>query len=173
MKKIYYILHGLGASPNNNWFPWLKNKLEQKGDIVIVPNLPNSLTPYVGDWLNTLRREIVGNGEGVLIGHSLGGVLAMKYIEAGGMPLKVVLIGTPFGLVEDIPEINSFFEKPIKLDDDIKNKIKFFILYSDNDPFNPLIHVKSWEKLLNTKAILIPNKAHFLQTEFPEILNYI
>lgn len=173
MKKTYYILHGLGASADDNWFPWLKKELEKRGDKVIVPNLPNSISPNLDDWLNTLRREIVGNGEGIIIGHSLGGVLAIKYIEAGGLPLEVVLVGTPFGLVRNAPELNNFFERPMELNDDIKNRIKFTILYSHNDHFVPPSHIKSWEKLLNTKPILIPAKEHFLQFQLPEILNYI
>lgn len=173
MKKTYYIVHGLGASADDNWFPWLKQKLEDRGEKVIVPNFPNSFNPSLDDWINTLRREIAENGEGVLIGHSLGGVLTIKYIEAGGLPKEVILVATPFGTARDAPEINSFFEHPIKFDRDIKNQTKFSILYSNDDPLVKVSQAKSWGELLNTKPILIPNKAHFLQTQFSEILNYI
>ncbi len=173
MKKTYYILHGLVSSEHNNWFPWLKNKLEQRGDKVIIPKLSRSINPSLDGWVNTLRREIVENGEGTIIAHSLGGILAIKYIEAGGLPLKVILVGAPFGLVENVPEINSFFERPIDIRDDIKKQIKFCVLYSDNDLIAPAGHAKNWGKLLGVKPILIPNKEHFLQSQFPEILNYI
>jgi len=173
MQKTYYILHGLGGHSGENWFPWLKQQLEKMGHKAIVPNFPNPFSPVLDDWLNTLRREISENGEGILIGHSLGGVLAIKYIEAGGLPHEVILTATPFGILDDIPEINSFLEKPIKLSDDIKKQVKFTVLYSDNDPYVPVRQAKDWERLLNVKPIKLSGVGHMKVLKLPEILDYV
>lgn len=36
----YFILHGSFGSKDGNWFPWLKEKLEEKGEEVILPQMP-------------------------------------------------------------------------------------------------------------------------------------
>jgi len=68
----YYILHGLGAHAGENWFPWLKDKLEKRGEKVIVPNLPNTHGPTLKEWLSAFKKEVAKHGEGIIIGHSLG-----------------------------------------------------------------------------------------------------
>ena len=35
-----FIIHGTEGYPEENWFPWLKKELEQKGHIVFVPQFP-------------------------------------------------------------------------------------------------------------------------------------
>ncbi len=37
---IYLILHGSFGYPDENWFPWLKLKLEKEGHKVYSPQLP-------------------------------------------------------------------------------------------------------------------------------------
>ena len=73
MKMPYYILHGFGGYPKENWFSWLKQKLEAKGETVIIPKLPNADMPQLSEWLDAFRKEVDKHGEGIIIGHSLGG----------------------------------------------------------------------------------------------------
>lgn len=43
MKKIL-ILHAWYSRPEDNWYPWLKSKLEKSGYEVYVPDLPTQQT---------------------------------------------------------------------------------------------------------------------------------
>jgi hypothetical protein len=43
--KRAVILHGTDGSPDMNWFPWLKEKLEADGYEVWAPLLPENHTP--------------------------------------------------------------------------------------------------------------------------------
>lgn len=62
--KRAMILHGTDAGPEENWFPWLKNKLEKTGYEVWVPLLPGNHTPdreVYGDLLFGQGWDFAGN----------------------------------------------------------------------------------------------------------------
>ncbi len=43
LKNVFqnvFIFHGSSGYPEENWFPWLKQKLEDKGLEVFVPKFP-------------------------------------------------------------------------------------------------------------------------------------
>src|SRR3989344_5415266 len=50
MGKNVFIFHGIYGSPDENWFPWLKKELEERGVIVHIPHFPphEHLKPV--DW---------------------------------------------------------------------------------------------------------------------------
>jgi predicted alpha/beta hydrolase family esterase len=55
--KRAYLIHGWEGNPENNWFPWLKSKLEEQGFEVSAPAMPNTETPNRTAWAKTPRWE--------------------------------------------------------------------------------------------------------------------
>ena len=52
----YIIIHGSFGSNDGNWFPWLKEKLEQKGSKVEVPQMPIGVgNQNFENWANILN----------------------------------------------------------------------------------------------------------------------
>lgn len=174
-RKIYYILHGYGADPEDNWFPWLKKELEDRGHKVVVPRLPNTDNPKLKDWLDSLEKTVEKNGKGIIISHSLGGVLAVRYLLEGGKADKAILVAPPFFRVGYLPKVTAI-DKFLDLPDNIDNlnfiKTDFLVFYSQDDPMVPRSHGEEWVKILDAKVVILP-KMHFLIREFPEILDYI
>ncbi|OGB74972.1 hypothetical protein A2810_02730 [candidate division Kazan bacterium RIFCSPHIGHO2_01_FULL_49_10] len=173
MHKIYYILHGYNGYPEENWFPWLKAELEKLGGKVIVPLLPHTEAPQLDEWMATLQAAIKTNGEGTVIGHSLGGTLAMRYVEAGGKPGQVILVAAPFEKIIEIPDINNFLEKSWGIPAQALIDTEFTVIGSEDDPYVPVKHARQWANLLEVKPIILPDKGHFGESPFPEILNYL
>ncbi|MBU1951513.1 hypothetical protein KJ733_01220 [Patescibacteria group bacterium] len=52
-----FIFHGVDGHPGENWFPWLKKKLESYGQKVFVPKFPTpenqELNTCSVSWRNT------------------------------------------------------------------------------------------------------------------------
>src|ERR1700727_3644107 len=76
------IIHCWGGVPNYAWYPWAKIQLEARGYDVLVPEMPNTYEPQLDQWLFHLIQVVTNPDEElILIGHSLGTVTIMRYLE--------------------------------------------------------------------------------------------
>lgn len=161
-----FIFHGTAGYPTENWFPWLKEKLEAKGLEVFVPQFPTPEGQSFEAWVEVLEPYLSKIDENtILVGHSLGGEFLLKLLESGEQKVKIaVFVGTPIGVKpilnydRDAAFINGFNFNW----DKIKNKAQAFIVYqSDNDPYVGLGNGQELAKQLGTELSFIPNAGHF------------
>ncbi|MBI2663303.1 leucine--tRNA ligase [Candidatus Woesearchaeota archaeon] len=92
----FVLLHGFTGSPDANFFPWLKKELENKGCKVSVPRLPNSNNPDIIEQVNYVINNYSFNENTVLLGHSLGSVVALKVLEKLNKPIKKLVLAAGF-----------------------------------------------------------------------------
>lgn len=50
-----FIIHGTYGSPEENWFPWLKDELEKSDFVVYVPKFPTPKNQSLVNWLDVIR----------------------------------------------------------------------------------------------------------------------
>ena len=52
-----FIFHGTEGHPQENWFPWLKEKLEANGCKVFVPQFPSPpiVPAKITEWFDVLK----------------------------------------------------------------------------------------------------------------------
>lgn len=176
MKKKFVIIHGWEASPEDNWFSWLKEKLESEGHEVVAPQMPNTKNPMLNEWVGHLREVIKNPDENTfLIGHSLGCITILRYLE--GLPVNLKIGGAILaaGFPEPIgfEELKSFVDKPLDYEK-IKSHLGIIIaMHSDNDPYVSLSNGEILKEKLNAELIILPGRKHFNEFEFPELLEII
>jgi leucyl-tRNA synthetase len=102
-KTRFVILHGYTGSAKGNFIPWLKKELGSKGHEVETPELPDSQDPKEIEQVEHVIKNCRFDENTVVIGHSLGGVVAMKTL----MKLKQKVSG----LVLVAPAIDPVFHK--------------------------------------------------------------
>ncbi|MBI2655033.1 serine hydrolase family protein [Candidatus Woesearchaeota archaeon] len=161
-----FIFHGTGGYPEENWFPWLKQKLENLNCKVIIPQFPTPENQSLENWLKILSNyQKFYNQDTILIGHSLGRAFLLRVIENYDAKIKSsFLVGTPIGILPiKNYESDKLFLGEFSFDwKKIKNNCKkFFIYHSDNDPYVSLGNGKELAKNLVAKLICIPNAGHF------------
>ncbi len=83
----FVILHGYTGSNQTNFIPWLKAELEQRGARVQAPQLPNTDNPTEVEQVQYVLDNVAFDENTVLIGHSLGGLVAMGVLEK--LPHKI------------------------------------------------------------------------------------
>lgn len=86
-KFHYVILHGFASGPDLHFLPSLRKELEDLGHTVEIPELPNAKDPDVNEQVNYVKENVRLDKNTILVGHSLGAVVAMKVLE--GSPEKI------------------------------------------------------------------------------------
>jgi len=165
MKPNVFIFHGTAGYPGENWFPWMKQKLEEKGCKVIVPQFPTPEGQLLQEWLEVFKlyKDQV-NENTIIIGHSLGGIFLLKLLEQFEKPIKLaVFVGAPIGVgwIKNFEQDKSFAGFDFDWEK-VKLNAKNFIVYqSDNDPYVSLVNGEGLAKYLGIDLTFIPNAGHF------------
>lgn len=81
--KYYFINHGFMGSNIENWFPWLKNEIDDKNNQVIIPQYPiDNKKHFYEYWkkvLDVYNDFNYINSNTIMIGHSSGCAFTIKY----------------------------------------------------------------------------------------------
>ncbi len=186
-KQKILLIHGLGGNPQENWFPWFKKQMEERGFEVIIPDLPKPEKLYLKDWLSELGKlGITSDDDLFVMGHSLGGPAACQFILKNNLSVKKLILVAPVGKSSDwqqlkkydfsedeIATIARFGGVPIDFSK-LKSLVMSSVLYfSKDDPYIPL-NIQDDYKELNGAVRIFEDKKHFGSlwgiTELPEIL---
>lgn len=159
-----FIIHGIGGSPHENWFPWLKTELEKLGCRVFVPNFPDSENPKLESWLDAFEKYKPQLGNSVVVGHSLGVAFLLSVIERLDRPVKAAFFVAGFASPLNNPEfdesIETFVGKQFEWGKIRINCRKFYVINSDDDPYVPLEQGRNIAKNLKTELIVLKNAGH-------------
>lgn len=164
-KHRVVIVHGAYGSPQENWFPWLKEQLEADGYEAIVPQFPTPEGQNPKAWLEILNREVsTFDGNLIMVGHSLGPALILRKLEQLEKPIRATFLVSVFvgalGLADFDPINLPFFDPPYNWEKIKKNSGKFFVYNSDNDPYVPLEQGKQVAEKLGVKLNVIQGGGH-------------
>ena len=173
--KNAVILHGAGADSQSNWFPWIKERLEEEGYKVWVPDLPNSMNPNATVNAKYVLDNWQFDEDSLIIGHSSGAVLVLFLLQ--NLPENIVVDKAFLVSVfkDDLgwPNLKNLFSEPFDWAKIKKNAQKITLLHSDNDPYIPLDHAEFVAMKLNAELIVKENQGHFLCAQFPTLLKII
>ena len=163
MKRVI-IVHCWEGYPEYCWYPYTKKELEKKDFQVTVPAFPETELPKLDKWLPKLK-EVVGepDSETFLIGHSVGCITILKYLESLSDNQKIGGAVLVAGFTDNLgyDELKNFFTTPINFDEIKKHCPKFITIFSDNDPEVPLKHRDIFKNKLNAEVITKHNAGHF------------
>ena len=181
MQRVF-LIHGWGGSPQNDWMPWAKKALTEKGFEVFVPEMPDTENPKIGPWVSKLA-ETVGKirPDDILIGHSIGCLTVLRFLETlkdGEKVAKVILIAPWHYLTLDENENLAIAELWIKTPIDyekIKSKAyKIITVFSEDDPWVPYQkNLEFFKEKLDPEVVTKNGMGHFNMSEIPFLLELI
>lgn len=175
--KRFVILHGRGGSHKSNFVPWLKQELEARGFEVETPFMPSvNDEPNDIEQADYVQKKCKLDESTVIVGHSFGGVVAMRLLERGVKVHGVVFAATPVSGRFLDSKIRASVTEACGRDFDFakikKNADYFKVLMDSTDYAVPPEDAETLAKKLDT----VPYKEagsepHFCGTEEPAILD--
>jgi hypothetical protein len=177
MKKRILIIHGWESNSKEHWFLEEKARLEKLGHEVVVPDMPNTFHPKKEEWIKIVE-DFAPDENSILIGHSLGGVTILRYLEGINKTLpKCILIATPIRKLRkkgyDFGPIDHFFEPNFNWQKIKQNCNEFIIINQTKDNWVPLQHGKDLASYLDGKLEVVEGDNHFDTIDFNLLEKYI
>jgi len=175
--KNAFIFHGTGGFPEENWFPWLKNELEQLDYEVHVPQFPTPDNQTLEAWFNVFKEyESSLSEQTIMIGHSLGGAFLLRVLEKMHQKIMIAgIIAAPIGIppIRNMEGDHPFIGHPFNWNAIQEHAKHFIIFHSDTDPYVSLKNGQMTAEKLHTQLNFIPNAGHFNKaagyTQFAEL----
>lgn len=178
--KNALILHGTNASPDDNWFNWLRNELEKANFEVWLPELPTSEAPNMQVIIKFfLDSDFEFNEDTIIIGHSSGAVVALGLLSQLTNKIDAAYMVAAFKDDLGWDNLTDLFNVPLDFDKIQTNSQKRTFIHSDNDPYCPLDHAELLAKETNSDLEIIKGQGHFNlensedYTKFPKLINLI
>ncbi len=182
--KRAFVIHGWGGNPDEPMLAFCAHELSKRGFEVHTPEMPHPDEPTIDDWVNALSDEVgIPDENTYFVGHSVGCQTVLRYLESIPEQTHVgeVLLIAPWMIlsVENLAEDESpdiakpWMETPIDFKKVISHAKEFTAIFSDNDPFVPLLPNETLLKEnLQANIIVLHDKGHFTEddgvTEIPE-----
>lgn len=163
--KNAFIIHGTGGSPEGNWFPWMKQKLEERWYRVFVPKFPTPENQCLDSWKQVFEQYTDHiNAETIFVAHSLGPAFVLSVLEVIDTPISACYFAAGFlGLLrlQDFDELNTTFTTKVFDWEQIhSNCSKFYMCHGSDDPYVPIENAKLLADKLWVEIDIIQNWWH-------------
>ncbi len=180
MSRVF-IIHGYGGHPSGGWKPWAKKTLQEKGFAVTVPQMPDTNHPRKIAWVAEIAQAVgEPRPDDVFIGHSLGCIAVIRYLENLGNEHRVAKAIFVAGFYEELgpeyDELLSFLDEPVAWERVKAVCASFVVIHSDDDDAVPLQRGLDLAAKLGVEPDIRTGFGHFSDgdgvLELPLILQY-
>lgn len=169
-----YIIHGYQASAQSHWFPWVKRTLEQQDFEVQVLALPAPDHPDIDAWLDCLRDNIKLGSQTYLIGHSLGCITLLRYLEEQQQAVAGMALVSGFAEpLSFLPVLDPFSAAPLDAEKLVRLVPQRIVMAAQDDHIVPYPYSLRLAEKLDADWELFERGGHFMAqdgfTEFPAL----
>jgi len=175
-------LHGSFSTPQNAWWPWLKQELEKTGQKVLAPQFPVDRWDKVGelkvedyqpeanlnDWykkFEEIKEAVLADKNRFFVGHSLGPLFLLHLLEKYQFEVKGAVLVAPFFEIHGKSAVVEKFNKPFYKQDFNFDKLKRLmptstVIYSDNDLYVDNEKSLDFAKKLSSRVVKLHGLGH-------------
>jgi uncharacterized protein len=174
MKRQVLFIHGGGQGAYEADKELAANLRDELGAAydVSCPEMPDEESPEYEAWKEEIEQELAAlDGEVILVGHSLGALILMKYVSEEGVEKPVAglfLVATPYvgtgGWEFEEDALREDFAAEIHL------RIPVFLYHSHDDEVVPFAHLALYEAKLPQATIQeLEGRGHQSDNDLSEV----
>ena len=171
------VMHRAYANPRGDWYPWLKETLEERGIPVHVPAFPSHRSPRLLTWLATCAKALSqADQKTVIVVHDIAFIVALRTIQVRMPDLRLkgmLAVAGQCGPVDNFGLLNHFFSSSIDWALLRSALGKVSVLQDENDPLAPLSHGQSIAQELAADLVITRGRGHFSGSTLPEAIEAI
>ena len=174
--KVIIIPGNGGATPRDNWFPYLQRELEAAGITVVNRQFPDPELARAKYWLPFIQ-SLGADEHTILVGHSSGAIAAMRFAETHKI-LGSILVGayhTDLGI--EAERLSGYFDAPWDWPAIKKHQRWIVIFASVDDPYIAIEEPRFLAQQLDAEYHEYVDEGHFggdkQKTAFPELVTVI
>lgn len=171
LAKRAIIVHGHASNPAKYWFGELATCLIRAGCEVLIPAMPHPHLPTICSWKRKLKILIDDDfEETVVIGHSFGGLTALRLAEdlSPGRSLGgIVVVASPVRWVwHRLFPARVLYREPdwIRVRANVGN---IAIIHSDDDWIAPFPNAMYMQSKLECELLTLQSQGHILSRVLP------
>ncbi len=180
-KPKIIIIPGNGGShiATDHWYAWVRDELRGRGYEVIAEDMPDPVAAHANIWLPHIENTVKADANAIIIGHSSGGVAALRYLETHKLR-GVIIIGvmhTDLGFEDE--KDSGYYDSPWQWDK-IKANAGWIVQFaSTDDPYIPIAVPHLIHEQLDSEYYELSDRGHYMTDQnplnktFPEILEVI
>jgi len=175
--KVIFIHGNGGCSPDDNWFPYLKEELEKLGVPVVAHQFPDAYLARASYWLPFLKNELKADEHSIIVGHSSGALAAMRFAETNKLlgSILIATMHTDLGIKSE--KLSGYFDTPWNWQA-IKDNQQWIVQFaSTDDPWIPISESRFVHGKLNSQHHEFTNQGHFggdrYKKDFPQLVAVI
>ncbi|SDH86222.1 alpha/beta hydrolase [Alteribacillus bidgolensis] len=177
MKKLLFI-HGAGIQDshqdNSELITYLQEAFGKNN--ISNPKMPEPENPKYMRWKEQIEKELIRlDSEVILIGHSLGGSVLLKYLSEETYTPSIAglfIIAAPYWGIDKNWQSGEFMlQENFHLKLPSTPQIIFY--HSRNDEIVPLVHQTYYLEKLHDAAAHILNDGHWFNNGLPELVDDI
>ena len=180
----YLLVHGSFGSPFVNWFPYLRNEIENRNLVVYTPDFPTGVGyQNYNNWERVLESYVMSgliNEDTIIYAHSIAPIFICHFLVSHKLKVKKLVFVCGFnnylGINEEYDNVNKtmYFDD---LEETKKYATEIICFYSKNDPYVKYEVEKDFADTIATKQIVIDDGGHLNSesgyTEFKQLLEYL
>ena len=158
------LLHGKDKSSKDVWYPWVGEVAQRLGYGFVSPDLPKTHEPELNEWLEVLR-ELSPAEDDIIIGHSRGGMAALRYLERNNTKVRgIVLVAANNPTIEDGRADSFYLDGQYDFDTIRTRASQFAVLHSRDDRWVPFESGEINAEGLGVSLYATEGKNHFGKT---------
>lgn len=168
--KIVLVHGNGGGTGEDNWFPEVKRELEKLGHQALSPTFPDNQVAHENIWLPYLKDELKADENTILIGHSSGGVAALRYAEQHKILGSVIVSANYTDLGDATEKASGYYAHPWDWEK-IKANQKWILQFaSTDDPYIPIAEARFIHERVGSEYFEFTDRGHFMMPSFPQLI---